>query len=119
MLYSQEMSNGIVKKGKNIVVPQSAFGVCLWKMPGGGFISDGDGNYMCAEGMVGDRRVESQMAEAARYWAGKDNEGKPHWVDGARKVSDSERSEQEGRLGEGELPDPVEDAIIEVAPYKG
>lgn len=107
------------QKRKNIIVPQSAFGVCLWKMSDGGFISDGDGNYMCAEGMVGDRRVEAQMAEAARYWAGDGNGGKPHWVDGARKVSDSEREEQEGRLSEGLMPDPVEDAIIEVAPYRG
>jgi len=61
MLYSRWMNSGIVKKRKNIVVPQSAFGVCLWKMPDGGFIADGDGNYMCAEGMVGDRKVESQM----------------------------------------------------------
>jgi len=119
MLYSRWMNSGTIKKRKNIVVPQSAFGVCLWKMPDGGFIADGDGNYMCAEGMVGDRKVESQMAEAANYWAGKDNGGKPHWVDGARKVTDGERSEQEGRLSEGQLPDPVEDAIIEVAPYKG
>ena len=65
------MSNRLVRKGKNIVVPQSAFGVCLWKMPDGGFISDGDGNYMCAEGFVGSRKVETQMAEAADYWAGK------------------------------------------------
>ena len=113
------MSNRLVRKGKNILVPQSAFGGGLWKLSDGGFISDADGNYMCAEEMVGDRKVESQMAEAARYWAGKDNEGKPHWIDGARKVSGEERKEQEGRLGEGEFPDPVEDAIIEVAPYKG
>ena len=113
------MSNGIVKKGKTIIVPQSAFGVCLWKMPDGGFITDGDGNYMCAEGMIGDRRVESHMIEAAKYWAGSDNGGKPHWVDGARKISGEERKEQEGRLGDGFLPDPVEDALIEVAPHKG
>ena len=113
------MSNRLVRKGKNIVVPQSAFGVCLWKMPDGGFISDGDGNYMCAEGFVGSRKVETQMAEAADYWAGKDNGGKPHWVDSARKVSSEERKEQEGRLGDGELPDPLEDAIIEVAPHRG
>jgi hypothetical protein len=113
------MSTNSSQKRKNIIVPQSAFGGCLWKMPDGGFISDADDNYMCAEGMIGDRRVEAQMAEAARYWAGDGNGGKPHWVDGARKVSDSEREEQEGRLSEGLMPDPVEDAIIEVAPYKG
>ena len=112
------MKDIIRKKGKNLYIPQAAWGVCLWRMSDGGLVADADGNYMCAEGMVNDSTVESQMREAAKYWTGS-IEGTPHWIDGARKVTDSEREEQEGRLSDGLLPDPVEDAIIEIAPYRG
>ena len=105
------MSDQFIKKGKRLYVPQAAFGVCVWKMPDGGIIADADGAYLCAEGMINDPKVEGFVREAAKYWTQSD-EGYAMWIDGARKVSASEREDQVERLNNGLTPDPLEDAII-------
>lgn len=96
-------------KDKRLWVPERKFGVCIWIMPDGKPLSDGDG-FLCAEGYVGDEKVERQVAEAARYWTGS-TEGRISWVHGARKVSESELDDQKERLAQGLIPDPVEDII--------
>jgi len=98
-------------KNKQLYVPERTFGVCIWIMPNGKPLSDGDG-VLCAEGLVGDKNVEKQVAQAAKYWTGSD-EGYTTWVGGARKVSASERDDQVERLNEGLNPDPYEDVIEE------
>lgn len=96
-------------KNKKIWVPERAFGVCIWIMPDGKPLSDGDG-YLSAEGFVGDEKIEKKVAEAAKYWTGSD-EGYTAWVHGARKVTPSELDDQKARLAEGLTPDPLEDVI--------
>ena len=100
------MSNSYVKK-KKLWVPERAFGVCIWIMPNGKPLSDGDG-VLSAEGLVGDEKIEKRVREAAIYWTGSD-EGYVTWVEGARKVSASERDDQAERLANGYNPDPYED----------
>lgn len=102
------MTNDFIKD-KKIWVPQRAYGICMWMMPDGFPLSDGDG-VLCAEGLVGDEKVERKVAEAAKYWTGS-TDGYIRWVEGARKVSASERDDQAERLAEGLVPDPLEDAI--------
>lgn len=102
-------------KSKNLYVPERAFGVCIWIMPDGRPLSDGDG-VLCAEGIVNDKSVEEQVRKAAKYWTGSD-EGYATWVGGARKVSASEKDDQAERLAGGLMPDPYED-IIEAAVKK-
>ena len=94
-------------KNKRLWVPERTYGVCIWIMPDGQPLSDGDG-YLSAEGFVGDSAIEKRVAEAAKYWTGSE-EGQPAWVHGARKVTSSERDDQVERLYNGLTPDPYED----------
>lgn len=94
-------------KSKKIWVPERAFGVCIWIMPDGLPLSDGDG-VLSAEGLVGDQEIEQKVAQAAKYWTGSE-EGFVRWVSGARKITASERDDQAERLREGLVADPFED----------
>jgi hypothetical protein len=78
-------------------------------MPDGNPLSDGDG-ILCAEGFVGDSKIEKAVAEAAKYWTGS-SEGRAEWIHGARKVSASEREDQADRLNQGLSPDPYEEFL--------
>lgn len=100
------MAHESLKDGR-IWVPPRTYGVCIWVMPDGQALSDGDG-YLSAEGFVGDKDIERRVAEAAKYWTGSD-EGEVAWVHGARKVTASERDDQVERLYNGLIPDPYED----------
>jgi hypothetical protein len=94
-------------KNSRLWVPPRTYGVCIWIMPDGTPLSDGDG-VLSAEGFVGDKDIEKRVAQAARYWTGS-TDGRISWVHGARKVSGSERDDQVERLNEGLIPDPYED----------
>lgn len=100
------MSSDMIKS-KQIWVPERAFGVCIWIMPDGIPLTDGDG-VLCAEGLVHDEEIEKRVAEAAKYWTGSE-EGYIRWVPGARKVTASERDDQAERLNNGLIGDPFED----------
>ena len=50
------MSSDMIKS-KNIWVPERAYGVCLWILPDGFPLSDGDG-VLCAEGIMHDEKIE-------------------------------------------------------------
>jgi hypothetical protein len=96
-------------KDKQLWVPERPYGVCIWIMPNGKPLSDGDG-YLSAEGLVNDPDVELRVAKAAKYWTGSD-EGYAAWVPGARKVTASELDDQKARLADGFTPDPYEDVL--------
>ena len=100
------MSHDAVKN-KKLWVPPRTYGVCIWIMPDGRPLSDGDG-YLSAEGFIGDKNIEKRVKEAAKYWTGSD-EGRITWVHGARKISASERDDQAERLNNGLVADPYED----------
>jgi hypothetical protein len=95
------------RKPKAIVVPESAYGVCVWDVDGQ-LLSDGDG-YLSLEGVMGDYRIEARMREAAHYWLG-EAIGEPRWISGARKITQSEYEDQMERLKAGKIPDEVEAA---------
>jgi hypothetical protein len=100
------MTSDIVKN-KKLWVPPRTYGVCIWIMPDGKPLSDGDG-VLSAEGFVDDKNIEKRVAEAAKYWTGS-SEGRIAWVHGARKISASERDDQVERLHNGLVADPYED----------
>jgi hypothetical protein len=103
-----QMTGDFVKQ-KKIWVPERAFGVCIWIMPDGKPLSDGDG-YLSAEGPMHDPGIERKMVEAVKYWTGS-TEGKIAWVAGARKITPSELDDQKQRLNDGLVPDPYEDIL--------
>src|SRR5689334_8978978 len=96
-----------IKNIGGMVVPEHVWGVCLWEMPSGGYISDGDG-YLSCEGYINDKRVEQKMREAAKYWTG-NAFGQPVWFAGYRKITDSEYEDQVERMEAGKIPDPVDE----------
>jgi len=91
---------------KAIYVPESIWGVCVWRLPSGEFFGDGNG-YLSMEGVRGDGRVEYKMRKAAAYWLG-EGVGEPVWLEG-RKVSNMEWDDQNDRLLSGKIPDPVDE----------
>lgn len=95
-----------MSKSRKIIIPESAWGVCLWETEEG-YISSEHGVYLSMEGWMGDKKVEDKMKAAAQYWYG-DNDGRPHWISGARKVTHSEHDDQMERLIDGKIPDPYE-----------
>lgn len=101
---------GNMIKPKSVVVPESSFGVCYWEKDNGELIYDADMNLLCAQGIVGDKRVEKAVTEAAVYWTGS-SLGSIRWYRGARKVSHSELEDQMDRLLSGYVGDPFEEAM--------
>jgi hypothetical protein len=96
-------------KDKKLWIPERAYGVCIWIMPDGRPLSDGDG-VLSAEGAMHDPAVEKRVTEAVKYWTGS-TEGYPAWIAGARKITPSELDDQKERLANGLTPDPYEDLL--------
>lgn len=109
------MTQDIIKN-KKIWVPERSYGVCIWVMPDGTPLSDGDG-VLCAEGLLHDPNIEKKMLEAVKYWTGS-NDGYLSWIPGARKVSESERDDQAERLANGLIADPYEDVLDQYFSHK-
>lgn len=93
----------IIQPKRTIAVPESAYGVCLWEMPHGGCLGDGD-HFLSLEGPVGDKRVEAKMRKHIIHYLGEDV-GKPKWISGGRKVTDIEFDVQNERFENGLIPD--------------
>lgn len=109
------MSSDIIKN-KKIWVPERSYGVCIWIMPDGMPLSDGDG-VLSAEGLMHDPEIEKRVAEAAKYWTGT-SEGYAAWIAGARKITASERDDQAERLSNGLVADPFEDLLDQYFSHK-
>ena len=109
------MSSDIIKN-KKLWVPERSYGVCIWIMPDGLPLSDGDG-VLSAEGLMHDPDIEKKVTEAAKYWTGSD-EGNIAWVAGARKITQSEREDQAERFANGLVADPYEDLFDEYFRHK-
>jgi hypothetical protein len=93
------------QKSRKFIVPEHSYGVCLWDVDGA-YLSDGDG-FLSMEGVVGDKRVEDKVREAAYYWL-EEKIGSPVWIRGGRKITADELDDQNARLLAGKIPDPIE-----------
>ena len=103
MVYHKDMQ--ITSKGAT-EVKEVSYGVYLWQMPNGSFVSDGEGHYLMIQAMEGDQDRLSALAKAARD-CGVD-EGMPCFFRGNRIVSDEEYEYQKQRLDWGLTPDPLD-----------
>ena len=93
------------------VVVEDEFGVCLWEMPGGLYLGDGEGHFLSAYGKVQDPIIEQKMLVAAVAHMGDEaREGKPFWMPGSRKVTDNEHDDQMERMLDGKIPDIADQA---------
>jgi len=82
------------------------YGTCLWQMPDGKYLADDGDHFLSMQGKIGDVEVHMKMHEHAIYWFGDiAKDGKPAWIEGARKVTDNEHDDQNERLRDGQIPD--------------
>lgn len=96
-------------KPKRVLVDEGIeWGIVLWQLPDGTYVEDSDGNYLVAgPAKIGNQVAELNMAKAAMSMG--IAEGKPFWLPGFRKITNSEWEDQMERLIDGRIPDPVEE----------
>lgn len=75
------------------------WGVYVWRCASGRVLSDEDGNVLNMPGFKGDLNAIKQMRTAATYYG--EGDGKPAFLPGSRRVSDSEYEDQMEALIEG------------------
>jgi hypothetical protein len=104
------------KKLKKIdFVVEDLRGVCLWEMPDGTLIGDGDGRFLSLEGDLNSPIIESKMRDAAVGYVGMPAlDGEPMWIPGSRKITDNEADDHTERFIDGYIPDPV-DSVKQLA----
>lgn len=88
------------------------FGVYLWQMPDGSFISDDKRNFLNIPSQKGDIAKISKLRQAVKSFGITD--GEPIFFAGHRQVTDEEYEEQQSRLKDGFIPDEYDlPAIVE------
>lgn len=83
-----------------------AFGICVWQFPDGSYLQNDQGDYFSAQGPVYDIVVEKKMRDSVKTMG--ITNGKPFWLPGMRKITNSEWEDQMERLQDGKIPDPVD-----------
>ena len=86
------------------VVKESLRGVYMWKVPGKGFISDGEGHFLMIEALEGDERRIKALRDMVRAEFGI-TEGQAEFFSGNRIVDDEEYERQKERHRQGLTPD--------------
>jgi hypothetical protein len=93
------MSN---KKRIQPIRSAAKFGLYVWKLPDGSYFSDNLGNTLNVPSYEHDIEKMSRLTEAARYW-GKP-EGKPVFLAGVGRATESEYQEDLERMSSGLTP---------------
>lgn len=94
------------KKTMEVDPDQLAFGVCVWQFPDGSIFRNEYGEEFCAQGRPYDPVMEKKMRDAVKDFG--ITEGKPFWLPGLRKITNSEWEDQMERLQDGKIPDIVD-----------
>lgn len=94
-----------IKNARKSVVkdPGDQFGVYLWQMPNGAYVSDSDRNFLAVRAEYGSIIQQAKLRAAAKTHG--INEGQPVFFPGHYPVSDAEYDEQVGRAADGLVPD--------------
>lgn len=97
----------LFKPRRTIDDTETKWGLCLWRLPNGRYIEDGEGRYLTAGPCeIGNPITEHNMTRAAISLGV--TEGSPFWLPGFRKISDNEHDDQMERLLDGKVPDAVD-----------
>lgn len=78
------------------------WGLYVWKMPNGSFLSDGNGNFMNISAKQHDIEAIAKLRKAAKYYGVE--VGEPVFLAGTNRVSDEEYSVQKDRFAQGLIP---------------
>lgn len=93
------------------VVQERTYGLWYWEnIYDGKFLSDGDGRFLTMPGKQTDLACVKLMRDAARS-LGVEDEGRPVWRSGHRKVTDAEFDLGMERLLDGKEFDPAEEYL--------
>ena len=85
------------------IVQEANYGVYVWELPDGRRVGDDDGNYLSINAMEYDLKKMEILRKAVMHYG--IMIGKPVFLAGRRKVSDSEFEEQIARQNAGLIPD--------------
>lgn len=97
---------------KNIQrVDESKRGVYVWEMPDGRIVGDDEGRFLSIESEYGDGEKIKSLNEVVRYYGVE--QGWPKFFPGHRKVSDYEYEDQQERMNDGKIPDPLDPGAAE------
>jgi hypothetical protein len=112
MWYDKHMS---LKTTNRQGIREVPWGMLVWQMPSGAYLTDEDGNFMHVfisdtVNPVQKEKAKKALAEAAAHY-GKE-EGKPVFWSGKRPVSDEEYEHQLARAKAGLVPDPLDISAI-------
>lgn len=78
------------------------WGLYVWRMPDGSFLSDGQGNFMNIGAMRNDITAMAKLRQAAKHFG--IEVGEPVFLAGTNRVSDEEYSVQRDRFAQGLIP---------------
>lgn len=93
------------------VVEEEEYGLYIWVTDDGLRVANEDGQTMNIPSKRGDQEKIKALRDAARYYG--ITGGKPVFLSGKRRVSDSEWDYQNERLRAGLIPDPLDFRAME------
>ena len=94
-----------MNSGKSKATPLQrkwTWGLYVWKMPNGSFLSDGEGNFMNIPAIEHDIEAIAKLRNAARHYG--IEVGEPVFLSGTNRISDEEHSVQRDRFAQGLIP---------------
>lgn len=85
------------------IVNETEYGLYVWELPNGNYLSDGEGRLLNIPARKGDIKRLARICEVARGLGFGD--GSPTFIPDVRRVTDAEHDDQVERLMAGETPD--------------
>jgi hypothetical protein len=104
IVMENELEQTPAPRRKMYVVKESIRGVYMWKVPGKGYISDGDGHFLMIEAIEGSESRIKALRDMVKSDFGIE-EGYPVFFSGNRIVDDEEYERQKERHRRGQTPD--------------
>jgi hypothetical protein len=98
-----------MNKGKSkltVIQKKREDGLYVWMSHNGQVFKDNEGNVMNIPAFRNDINAMNQILKAAKYYGAPD--GKPHFIPGARRISDQEHANQVQRMKDGMIPDELD-----------
>lgn len=95
---------------KRTVVPETNIGVYVWEMPDGRVVANEQGDYLNVPARFGDIVRIQQITNAVKEFG--IYEGKPKFMAGRRRVTQSEYEDMMERLLDGKIADPADPSVM-------
>lgn len=87
------------------IIEETEYGVYMWQMPDGRYLSMGEGRVLNVPARKGDLEAIAAISREAKSFGEQYAEGSPVFQAGAYRIDDSDAEEQLNDMKEGRLPD--------------